>query len=54
MQILRAKVIPLLLLGVSGHISMAMAQSAGTFTAAGNMTTARREHTATLLADGRV
>lgn len=44
----------LLLLGVVGHGPVARAQSAGTFTATGNMTTDRHSHTATLLADGRV
>src|SRR5581483_7095439 len=47
-------VLSLLLLGVVGHTSMAMAQSPGTFTAVGNMTMPRTGHTATLLADGTV
>lgn len=47
-------VLPLLLLGVAGDGQIARAQSPGTFTATGSMTTARRGHTATLLTDGRV
>ena len=43
----------LLVLG-AGPSSTVLAQSPGTFTATGNMTTARYFHTATLLADGRV
>ena len=47
--------LPLLLLfGVAGHGPVARAQSAGTFTPAGNMTAPRSNHTATLLPDGRV
>jgi hypothetical protein len=47
-------VLPLLLLGVVGHGTIALAQSAGTFTAIGNMTTVRVVHTATLLLSGKV
>lgn len=45
---MKAVVAVLILLGV------ARAQSPGTFTAAGSLTTARSFHTATLLLDGRV
>jgi WD40 repeat protein len=47
-------VLPLLFLGVGGQAPVVMAQSAGTFTATGNMTRGRSGHTATLLVDGRV
>ena len=51
---LKAIFVPLLLLGAASHVPMAMAQSPGTFTATGDMTTPRYRHTTTLLADGTV
>ncbi len=47
-------VLPLLLLGASGHGSLVVAQPTGTFTVTGDMLTPRIEHAATLLLDGRV
>lgn len=47
-------VLSLFLLSIGGLGPVAMAQSAGTFTATGNMTTDRVQHTATLLLDGKV
>jgi hypothetical protein len=47
-------ILPLLLLGVSGPGAIVLAQSAGTFTTTGSMSTSRSGHTATLLPDGRV
>jgi hypothetical protein len=47
-------VLPLFLLGIASHGTMVLAQSAGTFTATGNMITPRFAHTATLLPNGKV
>jgi hypothetical protein len=44
----------LLFLGIGGQVPVAMAQSGGTFSATGNLNTARRSHTATLLTNGKV
>jgi hypothetical protein len=44
----------LLFLGAVSHTSVAIAQSPGTFTATGNLTMERTQHTATLLTNGRV
>jgi len=47
-------VLPLLFLGVGSQAPIAMAQSPGMFTATGNMTTARADHSANLLLNGKV
>ncbi len=47
-------VLSLLSLGVTGCTSMVLAQSAGTFTATGNLTRERMFHAATLLTNGQV
>ena len=44
----------LLFVGVASHAPIAIAQSPGTFTATGDMTTPRAGHTATLLPNGKV
>jgi hypothetical protein len=44
----------LFLLGLVSHTSTAIAQTPGTFTRTGDMTTMRENHTTTLLLDGRV
>ncbi|MBZ5617727.1 MAG: hypothetical protein LAQ69_03170 [Acidobacteriia bacterium] len=47
-------VLPLLFLSAAGHGAIARAQSPGTFSLTGNMTTPRFGHTATLLTNGKV
>jgi len=47
-------VLSLFLFGMGGHVTVAMAQSPGAFTATGNMITGRFHHTATLLPNGKV
>ena len=47
-------VFSLIVLGAASNVSIATAQSAGTFTATGSMTSPRVWHTATLLPDGHV
>src|SRR5438552_17164875 len=47
-------VLSLFLFGIGGHGPAAMAQSPGTFTPTGNLTTGRFHHTATLLPNGKV
>jgi hypothetical protein len=51
---MKSTVIFLLLVFGADRSSRALAQSPGTFTATGKMTSPRHSHTATLLADGRV
>jgi hypothetical protein len=47
-------VLPLLFCVLASHSSTAVAQSPGTFTATGDMTTRRLSYTATLLTNGKV
>ena len=51
---LKAILVSLLWLGAASHAPIAMAQSPGTFSATGDMTTPCARHTATLLTDGTV
>ncbi len=51
---MKTKVVFLLIVIGANHTPKMLAQSPGTFTATGSMTTARDEHTATLLTNGKV
>ena len=51
---MKTKVVFLLIVIGADHTPKMLAQSPGTFTATGSMTTARDEHTATLLTNGKV
>ena len=51
---LKGILVPLLLFGAASPASMALAQSRGTFTSTGDMSTPRQGHTATLLTNGKV
>jgi hypothetical protein len=53
-ELLKLSFALVVLVGLASYASIAIAQSLGTFTPTGNMTTARIGHTATLLRDGRV
>jgi len=51
---MKSSLLSTLLLGVASTLPLAMAQSPGTFTPTGDLTEPRREHTATLLTNGKV
>jgi len=53
-ETMKSSLLSTLLLGVASTLPLAMAQSPGTFTPTGDLTEPRREHTATLLTNGKV